>query len=350
MTRTPLRRASRPARPSSAADGAVAATALRRPVAHDDRLSLVDHLDELRSRLIVCVAALVVIFGICLWQNGALLSVVNHPLDAETHKAIDKGHGPLGQISVTQQSLRQLAQADRALAAELVKPGSGLSPEARVAMRARLAALDRTIAGLPKRISGNKPVTLGVGEPFSTTLMVAGMFSLLLAMPLILYQLYAFIVPAFTPQERRVAIPMLAMVPLLFITGVAFGYFLVLPAAVRFLQNFNADEFNVLVQARDYYRFTAVTLLATGIVFQIPVGILALTRLGVVTVAQLRRNRRYAIVICAVVAMLLPGTDPVSMLIEMAPLVVLFELSILLASIFTPKERGDVLEEAEDAV
>jgi sec-independent protein translocase protein TatC len=328
----------------------VAATALRAPVGHDDRLSLVDHLDELRSRLIICVAALVVAFGICLWQNGPLLSVVNHPLDVETHKAVEKGHGPLGEIAVTQKSLRQLAQADRALAAELVKPGSGLSPAARAAMRDRLAALDRTIAALPQQISGNKPVTLGVGEPFSTTLMVAGMFSLLLAMPLILYQLYAFVVPAFTAQERRVAVPLLSMVPVLFIAGVAFGYFLVLPAAVRFLQNFNSDEFNVLVQARDYYRFTALTLLATGIVFQIPVGILSLTRLGVITVSQLRRNRRYAIVIIAVIAMLLPGTDPVSMLIMMAPLVVLFELSILLASIFASKEREDVLEEAEDAV
>jgi sec-independent protein translocase protein TatC len=329
----------------------VAATALRRPVGHDDRLSLVDHLDELRSRLIICVIAIVVAFGVCLWQNGTLLSVINHPLDTETQKAIKKGQGPLGEISVTQRSLREVARADRALAAELAKPGSGLSPEARAAMGARVAELDRALARLPQGVSGNKPVTLGVGEPFSTTLMVSFLFSLLLAMPLVLYQLYAFVVPAFTAQERRVAVPLLSMVPLLFAAGVAFGYFLVLPAAVRFLQNFNADEFNILVQARDYYRFTALTLLATGIVFQIPVGILALTRLGVVSVAQLRRNRRYAIVVIAVVAMLLPGTDPVSMLIMMGPLVVLFELSILLASAFAPKERPeDPAEEAEDAV
>jgi sec-independent protein translocase protein TatC len=324
----------------------VAATALRGPVSHEDRLSLVDHLDELRSRLIICVAALIVAFAVCLWQNGTLLSVVNDPLDKETQKSIEKGQGPLGEISITQRSLRRLAQADRSLAATLAAPGSGLPADTRAALRAQIAEVDAALATLPDTIDGNKPVTLGIGEPFATTILVAFMFALLLAMPLILYQAYAFVVPAFTPQEKRVAIPLLSMVPLLFIAGVAFGYFLVLPAAVRFLQNFNADEFNVLVQARDYYKFVALSLLATGMVFQIPVGILALTRLGVVTVGTLRRNRRYAIVVIAVLAMLLPGTDPVSMLIMMGPLVVLFELSILLAAVFSPKEgRETELEE-----
>lgn len=328
----------------------MAASALRGPVAHDDRLSLVDHLDELRSRLIVCVIALIVAFGVCLWQNGTLLSIVNDPLDKETQKSIQKGQGPLGEISITQRALRQLAQADRELAATLAAPSSGLPAAARAQLRGQIAEVDAALATLPETIDGNKPVTLGIGEPFATTLLVSFMFAVLLAMPLVLYQAYAFVVPAFTPEERRVAIPLLSLVPLLFAAGVAFGYFLVLPAAVRFLQNFNADEFNVLVQARDYYKFVAMTLLATGIVFQIPVGILALTRLGVVDVGTLRRNRRYAIVIIAVIAMLLPGTDPVSMLIMMGPLVVLFELSILLAAVFSPKqeERAPDPEERAD--
>ena len=331
----------------------MAASALRGPVAHEDRLSLVDHLDELRSRLIICVVALVVMFALCLWQNGTLLSIVNDPLDKETQKSISKGQGPLGEISVTQRSLRQLATANRQLAVTLAAPGSGLPADVRAQLREQVTQVDAALATLPDTIDGNKPVTLGIGEPFATTLMVAFMFALLFAMPLILYQGYAFVVPAFTPQEKRVAIPLLSMVPALFIAGVAFGYFLVLPAAVRFLQNFNADEFNVLVQARDYYKFVALTLFATGMVFQIPVGILALTRLGVVSVGTLRRNRRYAIVAIAVVAMLLPGTDPVSMLILMGPLIILFELSILLAAVFSPKEERepDPEEETEpDAV
>jgi sec-independent protein translocase protein TatC len=312
----------------------MATNALRRPVAHDATLSVVGHLAELRSRLIVCLAALTVAFGICLWQNDALLHIVNRPLDTQTQKHIAKGEGPLGEISTTQRSVLALARADRATAAALAVPGSGLSDAGRAAMQARVAQLDRTIAALPTHVDGNKPVTLGIGEPFSMTLLVSGMFALILALPLILYQAYAFVVPALAPRERRAAIPLLLMVPVLFVAGVLFGYLLVLPAAIRFLQNFNTDEFNVLVQARDYYKFVAMTLIAMGVVFQVPVGILALTRLGVVTVKQLRKNRRYAYVAIAVVAMLLPGTDPVSMLIDMVPLIVLYELSILLSAVF----------------
>ncbi|MEZ5120125.1 MAG: twin-arginine translocase subunit TatC [Solirubrobacterales bacterium] len=326
----------------------MASTALRRPIGHDDRLSLVDHLDELRSRLIICVIAVVVMFGFCFWQNNRLLTIINHPLESQTQKHIAKGQGPLGEISATQKGLRALALSDRALAAELAKPSSGLSRATRAAMAQRVAQMDATIKALPDHVEGNKPVTLGIGEPFMMTLMVSGMFSLILAMPLILYQAYAFVVPAFTPQERRVALPLLLLVPVLFVCGVAFGYFLVLPAAVRFLQNFNTDEFNVLVQARDYYKFVAMTLMAMGLVFQVPVGILALTRLRVITVQQLRKNRRYALVAIAVVAMLLPGTDPVSMLIDMVPLIILYELSILLASIFAPKDEVEVVD-PEDA-
>src|SRR5204863_4281092 len=116
----------------------------------------------------------------------------------------------------------------------------------------------------------------------------------------------------FSPSERRVALPLMAMIPVLFIIGVGLGYVLVLPAAVRFLQNFNSDQFNVLLQARDYYKFAVLTLAASGLVFQLPVAILALTRLGVVTPEFLTRNWRYAIVILTVIAVLLPGSAPVS--------------------------------------
>jgi sec-independent protein translocase protein TatC len=330
-----------------------ASTALRGPVSHDDRLSLVDHLDELRSRLIICVVSVVVIFGVCLWQNNALLKVVNHPLESQTQKNIAKGKGTTGELALTQKSVLALGKQNLATLDALIAPTSGLSIAARRNLAQQRAALVKTIAAIPTKVDGNKPVTLGISEPFTMTLAVAGMFALLLAMPILLYQLYAFIVPAFTPQERRVAVPLLAMIPVLFAAGVAFGYFLVLPAAVRFLQNFNTDQFNVLVQANTYYKFVATTLLACGLVFQLPVGILALTRLRVIDVRFLRKNRRYAIVLCAVVAMALPGTDPVSMLIEMAPLVILFEISILLSAIFAPKDRDEEADESlesEDAV
>jgi sec-independent protein translocase protein TatC len=121
------------------------------------------------------------------------------------------------------------------------------------------------------------------------------------------------------------------------------------PAALTFLLNFNDHQFNTQIRARDYYSFVLLTLVAAGIVFQVPVGILGLTRLGILTPQKLRHNRRYAYLGCAVVAALLPGVDPVSMLIEMVPLVVLYELSILLSVAFgrSSAEAADRLASAE---
>ena len=307
------------------------AASLIRPIGHDDRLSLVEHLDELRSRLIVCVVALAVAFGACVAFNGTLLSILNRPLERTTQQSIRKGHGLPGQLQKTQDAVRQTAAVQQAIIRVLEAPSLKIPAAQRAALERESRKLQAQIDALP-RTRGNVPVTLRVGEPFSATLVVSLYFAALIALPLILYQLYAFILPAFSPHERRIALPLMAMIPFLFIGGVVFGYFVVLPPAVRFLQNFNSDAFNVLVQASDFYKFEVLALLGIGILFQLPVGILAATRLGVVTPRQLRRNRRYAIVIIAVVAMLLPGTDPVTMLIAMAPLVVLYELSILLAT------------------
>jgi sec-independent protein translocase protein TatC len=123
----------------------------------------------------------------------------------------------------------------------------------------------------------------------------------------------------------------------------------VIPAALKFLLNFNAEQFNTQIRARDYYSFILLTMISAGAVFQVPVGILGLTRLGIVTPEKLRRNRRYAFLGCAVLAAVLPGVDPVSMLIEMVPLVLLYELSILLASVFgrSSAEAADRLASAE---
>jgi sec-independent protein translocase protein TatC len=244
-----------------------------RPIRHDDRLSLVEHLDELRTRIILALVGFGVALGVCFWQNHLVLKIANHPL----------GH--------------------------------------------------------------RKPITLGVAEPFITTFTLSAYAAILIALPVILYQLYAFILPAFTPGERRVAMPLLMMVPFLFAFGVVFGYYVVLPAALKFLLHFNTNQFKVEIRARDYYSFLTTTLVACGLLFQIPVGILGLNRLGIVTPRQLRKNRRYAILVIAVLAMLLPGVDPVSMLIEMVPMIALYELSILLAVAF-----GRPAEDVSDRV
>jgi len=323
----------------------MASAALRRPVSHEDRLSLVEHLDELRSRLIVAFVALVAAFSVCFAFNGTLLDVVNRPLEHETQKNVDKGRGPLGQIKKVEDGVRGFSERLDTTLAVLARPDSGLPRATRAVLVRQRAALQAQRAQLPK-ITGNRPVTLGIGEPFTNTLIVSLYFAILLAMPFLLWQAYAFVLPAFSPEERRIALPLLMMIPGLFLIGVAFGYFLVLPAAVRFLQNFNADNFNILIQGRDYYRFAALTLVAMGIVFQVPVGILALTRTGVLSVQQLRRNRRYAFVICFVVATPLPGTDPVSMIIESLMLYLLYEVGILLSAVLVrPREPAAASED-----
>lgn len=242
-----------------------------RPVSHEDRLTLVEHLDELRTRIVVCLVVLGVALALCFWQNHLLLEIASGPLP-DGHK---------------------------------------------------------------------KPLTFGVTEAFTTTLTVATYAALIISLPILLYQGYAYLLPAFSDRERRVILPILLAVPVLFLAGVAFGYFVVMPAAVKFLLGFNDTQFNVQVRARDYYSFFSTTLLACGLVFQLPLAILAVTRLGIVSVGQLTRNRRYAYLAIAVIAAALPGVDPISMLIEMVPLLLLFELSILIARAFgTPKAAG----------
>jgi sec-independent protein translocase protein TatC len=241
-------------------------------VSHEDHLTLVEHLDELRSRLIVCVAVLGVALALCFWQNNLLIEIANGPL-----------------------------------------PGD-------------------------KRL-----ITFGITEPFTTTLTVSAYGALVLSLPVVLWQLYAYILPAFSRAERRVVLPILLLFPVLFVAGLAFAYFVVMPAAVNFLLTFNDSQFNIQVRARDYYSFFSMTMIACGLVFQLPLAILAVTRLGIVSTDQLRANRRYAYLAIAVLAAALPGVDPVSMLIEMVPLLVLYELSILLARAFgRPGESGDV--------
>lgn len=307
---------------------AVASARLR----HDEHLPLVGHLDELRARLIISLAALALAFGVCMWQNSALLNLVNHPLSAQTQKQVKSGRGPLGATFTVQESSRSVAEQLRLVADALSRPGSGASPQARAALSGTLPVLGRDIRRLARSPEGDKPVTLGIGEPFTTTVTVALIFALILASPIILYQLYAFLLPAFSPEQRRVTKPLMLAIPFLFAVGVSFGYFIVLPAAVRFFQNFNSDQFNVLVQASQYYKFAAVTLLAMGLIFQIPVAVLAATTSRIVTPLQLRRNRRYAVLACGAVAALLPG-DAVTMLLETVPLYLLFELSVLLATV-----------------
>jgi sec-independent protein translocase protein TatC len=310
-----------------------------RTIGHEDRLSLVDHLEELRTRLIISIAVLAVAFGICLWQNHALLRVINEPLKTQTTKQVAKGQGTVGQAVLAQRGLLHVAASTQAALGVLVRPGSGLSEQARHELAPLIATLEADVAAIPRNAVGDNPATLGIGEPFTTTITVTLYFALIVSLPVILFELYGFVLPALEPHERRIAMPLLVAVPFLFAAGVAFGYFVVLPAAIRFFVNFNSSEFNVLVQANPYYSFAATVLLAMGLVFQVPVAIIGATRLGIVTPKQLRKGRRYALVACAAVAAFLPG-DVITLVLETVPLYLLYEVSILIAALVGPAHRA----------
>jgi sec-independent protein translocase protein TatC len=235
-----------------------------RRLRHGEEATLVEHLGELRSRLVFSLVAVAACFGVVYAFNNALLHWLNRPL--------------------------------------------------------------------PEHL--RKPTTFGVAEPFITTFMVSFWAALLLALPIILWQIWSFFAPALEEHAQRIVAGFTVFAAFLLVGGVAFGYFVVLPAAVHFLTNYNSSEFNIQIRAKDYYGFVVTVLFAVAIVFELPIFVLALARLGILPASKLRRNRRIGYVIVAALAVALPGVDPITTTLEMIPLMLLFELSIWLAVFF----------------
>lgn len=235
--------------------------ALPRRLRHGEEATLVEHLDELRTRIFVCLGALALGFVVAFVFRHTLLGWLNAPLPA--------GRG--------------------------------------------------------------KPITLGVAEPFLTSFKISLLAGLGLALPVVLWQLWSFLAPAVEEHAQRLVFLFVLLASVLLVAGVAFGYWVVLPQAVHFLTNFDQSQYQIQLRARDYYGFVMTVLLAVGLVFQLPIFILALVRLDVLSTQTLRRNRRLGYFIVAVIAVLLPGVDPVTTTLETVPLVVLYEASIWLA-------------------
>ena len=298
-----------------------------RPISHEDRLSVVDHLDELRSRLIVCAAVLTVAFGVCFWQNSLLLKALNKPLKGAVGAHSNHISGLTGDSVKEARDLKGLGGSiQRALAA---KPDR-LSATEHQELGAAANYAIRASRVLPHSTPGDVPITIGVGEPFTTTLTVCFYFALLLSLPVLLYELFAFIIPALAPQERRVFVPIMLAAPVLFFAGVVFTYVVVLPAAIDFLQGYNANQFNSLVQAKPLYSFEVLTMGAIGLAFEMPLALMGLRQVGIINGRTLTKHWRYATVIIAVMAAAMPGADPVTTGLETAPLVILFLASIVL--------------------
>jgi sec-independent protein translocase protein TatC len=236
---------------------------LPRRLRHGEEATLVEHLDELRTRIFVCLGALAVGFIIAFVFRGHLLHWLNAPL-----------------------------------------------PEGR-----------------------RKPITLSPAEPFLTSMKISLLAGLAIAFPIVLWQLWSFLAPAVEARAERTVMLFVLLATGLLVVGIAFGYWVVLPKAVHFLTNFDDQYYAAQLRARDYYGFVMTVLLAIGLVFELPIFILALVRLRVLSTTTLRRQRRLGYFIVAVVAVLLPGIDPVTTTFEMVPLLLLYELSIWLAVI-----------------
>jgi sec-independent protein translocase protein TatC len=177
----------------------------------------------------------------------------------------------------------------------------------------------------------NNLVTLGVTEPFTTAVKVSMIAAIAIVLPLLLWQIWSFLAPAMEQNTQRVISVFVVIATALFATGVAFCYVIVLPKALQFLTNFDEDLYTNQIRASYFLTFVAMTLLASGLAFEMPIFILALVRIGVLSSAKLRRNRRIGIVLMVAFAILLPTVDPVSLFFEVIPLLVLFEFSIWLA-------------------
>ena len=203
---------------------------------------------------------------------------------------------------------------------------------------------ERMVEWLSRPLPDDKTlITLGVVEPFTTAVKVSLAAAVAVTLPILLYQLWAFLAPAIEESIQRTVAVFATFATVLFAGGVAFSYFVVMPRALAFLTNFNDDVFQVQIRASYYFSFVTLTLLATGLAFQMPIFILALVRLRVLTAERLRRNRRMGMLAMLVFAILRPTVDPVSLALEVVPLFLLFELSIWLATYM--EKRWDIAEQ-----
>jgi len=180
----------------------------------------------------------------------------------------------------------------------------------------------------------------GVAEPFTVSIAVSLYAGLVISSPVILWQLWAFFAPAFDASAERKMVGLVVFAALLGAAGLAFGYWILLPRAIHFLTNYDNRHFLHLIKASTYYSFVVTVLLGIVVVFQLPLVVLGLVALGVMSSRTLRRNRRLGYLITAVVALALPGPDPVTTFLELLPMWALFEGSIWLSVLFERRQSA----------
>jgi len=189
--------------------------------------------------------------------------------------------------------------------------------------------------------------TFSPTEPFTTTMGAVFWASVVISLPVLIYQAYAFAAPALSAPSRRRMVVTAGILSGLFVAGVAFTYVVVLPTALSFLLGFGGSAFDVQLRANEYLSFVTTLLIAGGIVFELPVVMLSLSRLGIASTRTFTRHRRFAIVLMTVIAAVLPGGDAVSMLMLLGAEVLLYEVGIVACRAFgTPTVRAQLGEVA----
>ena len=264
-------------------------------MASDASMSFLDHLEELRRRIIIAVIAIVICTLISLWFRDSAVQIIKRPADiplnAQLANWIDRTVGSDGSFMAF------------------------LSIE----LRAKAAST----------VQLNK---IGAGEAIMAFLKIAITFGVLLASPIVLYQAWAFIFPALTQQERKFALPLFLIIVFFFLVGAVFAYLIVLPVVVQFAAGLFANVgVGNLWSIDKYVGFATGMLLAFGVAFELPIVMAFLSRIGVINAQGFRERQRYAVMFIFVAAALLTPADLLSMLLMAIPLILLYQLGIFFA-------------------
>lgn len=209
--------------------------------------------------------------------------------------------------------------------------------------------LERPILPL---LNGRNLIYTAPGTSFKILLTTSLVLGIILASPVIVAQIWAFLSPALYKHEKRVVIPVVVAMVALFLAGVALSYFVVLPLTLKFLMSIESTSLTPMITATAYFDLAISMCLAFGLIFEVPIAVLALTALGIVTPAFLSKYRRHAILICVVAAAFItPGADPYSLVALTVPLYLLYELSVFVARfIFRGREKREARRVAEETL
>ena len=199
---------------------------------------------------------------------------------------------------------------------------------------------------------GETLIYTGLPEAFFTFLKVSFLGGLMIASPVIIYQFWMFVAPGLYDREKRLLLPIVFLSTLFFVGGALFGYFIVFPYGFQFFLGFATETIRPMPSMKEYLSFSAKLLLAFGLVFELPLVITFLARLGIVTVPFLKKNRKYALLLFFVGAAILTPPDVVTQIMMALPLMLLYEISIIGARIFGRKKEDadEVTEEADGAM